>query len=237
MTVSICQPFNFWQSNCLVEEVFHVLGYLFVINMDKMEEKNNHTEEDIKTENMNQEQVENQETEDNNAELEEELEQELNHEGDINLENTAVKQLEEQLSESKDKYLRLYSEYENFRRRTSKERLELIKTANEDLMSALLPVVDDFERALKLLPAEGETTQVKEGFQLIQNKLMKTLENKGLSLMDVEQGSDFNPEYHEAISQIPAPEDKLKGKVVDVVEKGYYLGEKVIRFAKVVIGA
>ncbi|MFW5760901.1 MAG: nucleotide exchange factor GrpE [Cyclobacteriaceae bacterium] len=202
-----------------------------------MEDKNNHTEEDIKTENMNQEQVENQETEDNNAELEEELEQELNHEGDINLENTAVKQLEEQLSESKDKYLRLYSEYENFRRRTSKERLELIKTANEDLMSALLPVVDDFERALKLLPAEGETTQVKEGFQLIQNKLMKTLENKGLSLMDVEQGSDFNPEYHEAISQIPAPEDKLKGKVVDVVEKGYYLGEKVIRFAKVVIGA
>jgi len=204
-----------------------------------MEERNNNAEEEIKTTNNNSENEETSQAVDENAanensELEEELEQELNSNNEL---DTAVKKLEEQLSESKDKYLRLYSEYENFRRRTSKERLDLVKTANEDLMSSLLPVVDDFERALKLSPEGENATQLKEGFQLINNKIVKILETKGLSVMEVEKGSEFNPEFHEAISQIPAPEDDLKGKVVDVVEKGYYLGEKVIRFAKVVIGA
>lgn len=202
-----------------------------------MEERNNHTE-DIRTENMKEEQEQESvnETKENDAELEEELQQELNQENE-NLENTAVKKLEEQLSEAKDKYLRLYSEYENFRRRTSKERLELIKTANEDLMNALLPVVDDFERALNLTPEDEQVSHAQEGFKLIKNKFFKILENKGLTVMEVDKGSEFNPEFHEAISQIPAPEEDLKGKVVDVVEKGYYLGEKVIRYAKVVIGA
>ncbi len=201
-----------------------------------MEERNKNTEEEIKTADNNEEVS--QEVDDTaaneNSKLEEELAQELNSDSEL---DTAVKKLEEQLSESRDKYLRLYSEYENFRRRTSKERLELVKTANEDLMSSFLPVVDDFERALKLSPDDENAAQVKEGFQLINHKMMKILASKGLSLMEVDKGSEFNPEFHEAISQIPAPEDDLKGKVVDVVEKGYYLGEKVIRFAKVVIGA
>jgi len=201
-----------------------------------MEERNKNTEEEIKTADNNEEvsQEVDDTTANENSELEEELAQELNSDSEL---DTAVKKLEDQLSESRDKYLRLYSEYENFRRRTSKERLELVKTANEDLMSSFLPVVDDFERALKLSPDDENAAQVKEGFQLINHKMMKILASKGLSLMEVDKGSEFNPEFHEAISQIPAPEDDLKGKVVDVVEKGYYLGEKVIRFAKVVIGA
>jgi len=204
-----------------------------------MEERNNHTEEDIRTENTNedQKQVETGEEHEDDAELEEELQQDLNQDFEENVENSAVSKLEEQLSESKDKYLRLYSEYENFRRRTSKERLDLVKTANEDLMSALLPVVDDFERALALTSDDEETAQVQEGFLLIKSKFIKILENKGLSVMEVDKGTEFNPEFHEAISQMPAPEEDLKGKVIDVVEKGYYLGEKVIRYAKVVIGA
>jgi molecular chaperone GrpE len=201
-----------------------------------MEERNKNTEEEIKTADNNEEvsQEVDDTTANENSELEEDLAQELNSDSEL---DTAVKKLEDQLSESRDKYLRLYSEYENFRRRTSKERLELVKTANEDLMSSFLPVVDDFERALKLSPDDENAAQVKEGFQLINHKMLKILASKGLSLMEVDKGSEFNPEFHEAISQIPAPEDDLKGKVVDVVEKGYYLGEKVIRFAKVVIGA
>ena len=137
-----------------------------------------------------------------------------------------------QVAEQKDKYLRLYSEFENFRRRTAKERLELISTANRDLMEALVPVSDDFERALK-----AGTEGVIEGVELIFNKFKNILESKGLKKMEVSRGDDFNGDFHEAITQIPAPEKKLAGKIVDVVEPGYFLGEKVIRFAKVVTGA
>ncbi len=149
-----------------------------------------------------------------------------------------IDKLSIELQESKDKYLRLYSEFENFRRRTAKEKLDLISTANEDLMSALLPVLDDFERASKSIGDEGgDSGSIKEGLDLIFGKFKKTLEQKGLKPMDTGQGSDFDPDFHEAITQIPAPSKKLKGKVVDVVEKGYMLKDKVIRYAKVVIGS
>jgi len=145
--------------------------------------------------------------------------------------------LQQELQESKDKYIRLYSEFDNFRRRTAKERLELVKTANEDLVLALLSVVDDFERASKAIGEKEEADGVKEGIQLIHNKFVKVLEQKGLKPMGDLRGQAFDADNHEAITQIPAPEEKLKGKIVDVIENGYYLHDKVIRYAKVVIGA
>lgn len=148
-----------------------------------------------------------------------------------------IQQLNTELQEAKDKYLRLYSEFENFRRRTAKERLELIKSAHEDLMSALLPVVDDFERAQKALEESKDHKAFKEGFDLISNKFSNILKLKGLKPMEDKKGAEFNTEFHEAISQMPVDKKKLKGKIIDVVEKGYYLDEKVIRFAKVVLGA
>jgi len=148
-----------------------------------------------------------------------------------------VDQLKVDLEEAKDKYLRLYSEFENFRRRTAKERLDLISSASADLMSALLPVIDDFERAHNAFDEKSEAKTVKEGYDLIYNKLKNIIEQKGLKAMDLKAGDDFDPEFHEAITQIPAPEDKLKGKIVDVIEKGYLLNDKVVRFAKVVTGS
>lgn len=143
---------------------------------------------------------------------------------------------EEQIAEAKDKYLRLYSEFENFRRRTSKEKLDLISTANKNLMSELVPVLDDFERAMNASEGSDDIKAFREGVELIQNKLKKSLESKGLQKMDINKGDDFDDEKQEAITQIPA-EKELEGKVVDVVEAGYTLGESVVRFAKVVVGA
>lgn len=148
-----------------------------------------------------------------------------------------LENLQAELSESKDKYLRLYSEFENFRRRTAREKLDMVQTANEELMSALIPIIDDFERAEKSFEDENtDLKAVKEGIKLIHNKFKKVLEQKGLEAMNGKEGMEFDPEYHEAITKIPAPKKSLKGKVVDVVEKGYLLKEKVIRYAKVVIG-
>lgn len=144
--------------------------------------------------------------------------------------------LEEQLGEAKDKYLRLYSEFENFRRRTAKERLDLISTANRELMSDLIPVVDDFDRAMSASKDNKDAAALNEGIDLIQSKLNKVLENRGLKKMAVKKGDKFDDEKHEAITQIPA-EKKMAGKVVDVIEAGYYLGDTVLRFAKVVVGA
>lgn len=144
--------------------------------------------------------------------------------------------LEDQLGEAKDKYLRLYSEFENFRRRTSKEKLDLISTANKDLMADLIPVLDDFERAMAASESSEDIKALREGMILIQNKLNKSLDNRGLKKMEVKKGDAFDDEKHEAITQIPA-EKKLEGKIVDVVEAGYTLGESVVRFAKVVVGA
>jgi molecular chaperone GrpE len=152
-------------------------------------------------------------------------------------EEDEVEKLKAELQEAKDKYLRLYSEFENFRRRTAKEKLDMITTANEGLIVSLLPVMDDFERAQKALEESEDHKASKEGFDLIHNKFKNVLTQKGLKPMEDKKGTEFNTEFHEAISQMPVDKKKLKGKVIDVVEKGYFLDEKVIRFAKVVIGA
>lgn len=182
------------------------------------------------------------ETEHNQEELKD---QELNQE---NLENpveegeetTAVEEdplakLEGELAQEKDKFLRLFAEFENYKKRTTKERLELFKTAGQEVMVALLPVMDDFERALAEIDRSGDAELLK-GVELIQNKLKETLKAKGLEQMAVGEGDAFDAEIHEALTQIPAPDKKLKGKVLDVVEKGYILGDKIIRHPKVVVG-
>ncbi|MFB9053042.1 nucleotide exchange factor GrpE [Formosa undariae] len=152
-----------------------------------------------------------------------------------NQEISVEEDLQIKLKEEKDKYLRLFAEFENYKKRTSKERVELFKTANQDVMVALLPVLDDFDRAY------GEISKTKEknllkGVELISNKLKNLLQSKGLEIVEVQAGDTFNADHHEAITQIPAPTPDLKGKIIDVIEKGYKLGEKVIRFPKVVIG-
>ena len=143
--------------------------------------------------------------------------------------------LAEELAKEKDKFLRLFAEFENYKRRTSKERLELFKTANQEVLTAMLPVLDDFDRALVEI-AKSEEKELLAGVDLISNKLRNTLKDKGLELVEVKTGDAFNADIHEAITQIPAPNDELKGKIIDVVEKGYKLGERIIRFPKVVIG-
>lgn len=148
-----------------------------------------------------------------------------------------IEQLKADLAEAKDKYLRLFSEFDNFRRRTSREKLDLMKTANEEMAVALLPVSDDFERALNNLNDKTELASFVEGVKLIHQKFANTLQQKGVKKIDTKQGDDFSDDIHEAITQIPAPDESLKGKIIDVVEPGYMLGDKVVRFAKVVTGA
>ena len=144
--------------------------------------------------------------------------------------------LEDQLQGEKDKFIRLFAEFENYKKRTTKERIDLFKTANQELMSSLLPVIDDFERAMSHMDGSDETKELRAGVDLIYQKFFKTLEQKGLSHIEVNNGDAFDAEIHEAITQIPAPSEDLKGKIIDCVEKGYKLGEKIIRFPKVVIG-
>ncbi len=136
----------------------------------------------------------------------------------------------------KDKYLRLFAEFENYKKRTTKERVELFKTAGQEIMSALLPIVDDFERALTHIEDDKEAEELRKGVLLIYQKFIKTLEQKGLSVVEVKQGDTFDAEVHQAITQIPAPSDDLKGKIIECVEKGYKLGDKIIRHPKVVVG-
>jgi molecular chaperone GrpE len=142
---------------------------------------------------------------------------------------------ENEVAELKDKYLRLAAEFENYKRRTSKERIDLFKTANQELMVALLPVLDDFDRARQHTQGVADAEALRNALDITYNKLTKTLQQKGLAPMDA-KGGDFDAELHEAITQIPAPSDDLRGKIVDEIEKGYYLGDKVIRHAKVVLG-
>lgn len=144
-------------------------------------------------------------------------------------------ELKASLEKEKDKFLRLFAEFENYKRRTSKERVELFKTASQDLMVAMLPVLDDFDRANNEI-SKAKDKNLLKGVELIQNKFKETLRSKGLEEMKVKEGDDFDADIHEAITQIPAPSDKLKGKIVDVVEKGYKLGERIIRYPKVVTG-
>ena len=152
------------------------------------------------------------------------------------MEKDPLEELKEQYDQLNDKYLRLYSDFENFRKRTAKERVDLIMNGGQDVFKLLLPIVDDFERARTNMETATDVPSVKEGIELIYHKLVKELESKGLKAME-SKGQVFDSEFHEAITQIPAPTDDMKGKVVDEVEKGYFLNDKVIRFAKVVVGA
>ncbi len=143
--------------------------------------------------------------------------------------------LRAELEKEKDKFLRLFAEFENYKKRTTRERMELFKTAGQEVISALLPVLDDFDRAVKELDRSGEEELFK-GVELIQNKFRDTLRSKGLEEIEVAQGDTFDAEVHEAVTQVPAPDKKLKGKVIDVIEKGYKLGDRIIRHPKVVVG-
>lgn len=143
--------------------------------------------------------------------------------------------IEDKYNELNDRFLRLYAEFENYRRRSNKERLDLIATANAGLLKDLLPIMDDFDRAITNNSTATEIDSVKEGFNLIFNKFKNTIESKGVKQMEA-KGQPFDSELHEAIANVPVTEENQKGKVIDDVEKGYILGEKVIRFAKVVVG-
>ncbi|MCV9931014.1 nucleotide exchange factor GrpE [Flavobacterium sp. LS1R47] len=173
-----------------------------------------------------------------------EIDQEID---DVTLENNAngeqiiieelsvEEQLAQDLAKEKDKFLRLFAEFENYKKRTSKERMDLFKTANQEVLLSMLPVLDDFDRALIEINKSDDELLAK-GVELIYDKLKSTLVSKGLEQVEVRAGDAFNADYAEAITQIPAPSDKLKGKIVDVLEKGYKLGDKIIRYPKVVIG-
>ena len=150
-------------------------------------------------------------------------------------EESLIEKLEAEIKEQKDKYLRLMAEFDNFRRRTAKERLELIQTAGKDVIVSLLDVLDDCDRAEKQLQTTNDIAIQKEGIQLVFNKLRSTLQNKGVKALE-SINTEFDVEKHEAITEIPAPSKAMQGKVMDEVEKGYYLNDKLIRFAKVVVG-
>lgn len=150
-------------------------------------------------------------------------------------EENPTEELQKQLDEQKDKYLRLSAEFDNFRRRTLKEKMDLTKYAAEDTLKSILPVVDDFERAMKSLDTTTDIEAVKEGLRLIHGKFIEFLKTKGVTEIEA-MGLPLDTDKHEAITLIPAPEENLKGKIVDVIEKGYILNEKVIRFSKVIIG-
>jgi molecular chaperone GrpE len=189
-------------------------------------EKNEHAEQDLTLNGTDQILEETQPTEENVTENEKEP-----------ISDSQENKLETEVAELKEKYLRLYSDFENFRKRTAKERIDLIKTASEDVLKDLIPVVDDFERASKASQNESDPAKIKEGNELIFHKLVKILESKGLKVMTDQVGKPFDADTQEAITQIPAPNEELKGAVIDVIEKGYMLGDKVVRYAKVVTGA
>jgi len=169
------------------------------------------------------EEIEN-EISDNNKEVNEDQEVE-----------SEVDKLKGEIEKEKNNFLRLFAEFENYKKRTAKERIELFSTANKELMTVLLPILDDFERGLIEIEKSSDKALL-EGMILIYNKFKNTLNQKGLKAVEVKQGDVFDAEIHEAISQIPAPSKKLKGKIIDVVEKGYMLGDTIIRFPKVVLG-
>jgi molecular chaperone GrpE len=177
------------------------------------------------TENTEQEQELDEVTLENNANGEQLIIEELPLE----------EQLAQDLAKEKDKFLRLFAEFENYKRRTAKERIDLFKTANQDVLQALLPVLDDFDRGLTEIKKTDDNILIK-GVELIFDKLKNTLTAKGLEEVEIKAGDIFNADFAEAITQIPAPSPNLKGKIVDVIEKGYKLGDKIIRFPKVVIG-
>lgn len=189
---------------------------------NKENNKENHDgQEELHEEQLREDQIE---AEDEEAEVE------------GHLKDSPETLLKQELGEMKDKYLRLYSEFENFRRRTSREKLDFMQNANLDLIRDLIPVVDDFDRAMNAIRSTKEVEAIEEGVELVRIKFNKILESKGLKAMNA-KGEPFDSELHEAVTQIPAPSKEMKGKVVDEIEKGYFLNDKVVRHAKVVTGA
>ncbi len=176
---------------------------------------------------------ENQDIHEENANLQEENIQNPETENTENV--TAAPTAEELLAEEKDRYMRLFAEFENYKKRTTKEKMEFFQYANQDMMISMLAILDDFERALKEMAKTGNEADL-QGVELIYQKFKGKLTEKGLKAMEVKAGDSFDVDFHEAITQIPAPSEDLKGKIVDVIETGYTLHDKVIRFAKVVIG-
>ena len=154
---------------------------------------------------------------------------------DVQENNEPEVSVEDQLQEQKDKFIRLYAEFENYKKRTSKERVELFKTAGQEILQSMLPVLDDFDRAWAQV-SQSEDEALVKGVELIHEKLKATLMSKGLEVVEIKAGDAFDADFAEAITQIPAPTPKLKGKIVDVIEKGYKLGDKIIRFPKVILG-
>jgi molecular chaperone GrpE len=177
----------------------------------------------------------NTENPENEPIVEEKTSENIVNEVEAATELTLEQQLQEELSTEKDKFLRLFAEFENYKKRTSKERIDLFKTANQEVLQAMLPVMDDFDRAMIEI-SKSEDELLLKGVELIYEKLKGTLVSKGLEQIEVRVGDAFNADFAEAITQIPAPSDDLKGKIVDVLEKGYKLGDKIIRFPKVVVG-
>lgn len=170
-------------------------------------------------------------------------EESINNQEENNIQNetassenmTDTPTAEELLAEEKDRYIRLYAEFENYKKRTAKEKMEFFQYANQDMMISMLGILDDFERALKEIAKNGNPSDL-QGVELIYQKFKNKLSEKGLKAMEVKEGDSFSVDFHEAITQIPAPSEELKGKIVDVIETGYTLNDKVIRFAKVVTG-
>lgn len=189
--------------------------------------------------NMSREHAENAENELNKEEVLNETEQTTDATAEQGVpsaeELSAEEKLSEELAKEKDKFLRLFAEFENYKKRTSKERMDLFKTANQEVLQAMLPILDDFDRAMVQIGKSGDENLLK-GVELIHNKLKDTLVSKGLEQVEIKAGDAFDADFAEAITQIPAPTEALKGKIVDVVEKGYKLGDKIIRFPKVVLG-
>ena len=183
----------------------------------------------MSTEDIQKEEIKDQ-VEDQNTET-----TEVDEQKEDVVELSVEEQLTADLASEKDKFLRLFAEFENYKKRTSKERIELFKTASANVMQAMLPVLDDLDRAWIEIEKSKDDNLIK-GIELISTKLRATLKEKGLEVLDVRKGDVFNADFHEAITQIPAPSDDLKGKIIDVIENGYKLGEKIIRFPKVVIG-
>jgi len=189
---------------------------------------------DQNAENLTDQEIKNT-NEENSSENAENVTSEENTEA--NAQQDQLQKVQAELQEAKDKYVRLYADFENFRRRTAKEKIEQVKLANEGLLRDLLPILDDFERALKSFDSAEDKEAISEGVKLIQDKFGKTLLNKGLKPMESSIGKVFDVEEHESIAQVPAQSEDQKGKVIDEIERGYYLHDKVVRFAKVVVGS
>lgn len=168
-----------------------------------------------------------------NTKVKKENKKSKSKEKDIDIE--VVKNEVDDVQKEKEKFLRLFAEFENYKKRTTRERIELFSTASQELMTSLLPVLDDFDRANQEINKNSDD-EIYKGVSLIQNKLFDTLKSKGLKIVEVKKGDSFDADDHEAVTQIPAPSEDLKGKIIDVIEKGYKLGDKVIRYPKVVIG-